>query len=70
MIRGFLREISFLFAFVDMIVAMLLGTVLLAASADNCQYWVQQESNAGGYTHFNLTGTGLIGNKTISGGSG
>ena len=53
-----------------MIVAMLLGTVLLAASADNCQYWVQQESNAGGYTHFNLTGTGLIGNKTISGGSG
>ena len=46
---------------------MLFGTVLLVASADNCQYWVQQESNAGGYTRFNLTGTGLIGNKTISG---
>ena len=33
---------------------LVLGSLCVA---ENCQYWIQEESNAGGYTKMNLTGT-------------
>ena len=40
--------------------------MLAGSRCENCEYWIQQESNAGGYTKMNLTGTGLQGNRSVS----
>ena len=31
-----------------------------------CEYWLAEESNVGGYSKYNLSGTGLQANRTIS----
>jgi hypothetical protein len=31
-----------------------------------CEYWLAEESNVGGYSKYNLSGTGLKANRTIS----
>ena len=37
-----------------------------SAGTATCEYWLAEESNVGGYSRYNLSGTGLKTNRTIS----
>ena len=49
-----------------LLVIALLFTAAVVSAAELCDYWIMQESNAGGYSKLNLTSLGLQTHRTIS----